>query len=76
MDLSFGGARLGGGGKLYELIFFKVSVYGLIEKLSILFDCVLLITMSRNAVKDRIFSGVLDDELIYWILAWALSINL
>ena len=45
MDLSLGGARMGGGGKLYELIFFKVSVYDLIEKLSILFVCVLSIKL-------------------------------
>ena len=76
MDLSLGGARLGGGGKLYELIFFKVSVYDLIEKRSILFVCILSIKVSRNEVKYRIFSGVLDDVLIYWILAWSLLITL
>ena len=76
MDLSLGGARLGGGGKLYELIFFKVSVYDLIEKRSILFVCILSIKVSRNEVKYRIFSGVLDDVLTYWILAWSLLITL
>lgn len=54
--------RFGGGGKLYELIFFSVSIYDPIEKLSISFARVLKIIVSSREVKNRIFSGIRDGS--------------
>ena len=67
-----GGGRFGGGGKLYELILFKVSIYEPIEKLSILFTCLLKIIVSSKAVKKRILSGVRNEELMYWTFVLSL----
>jgi hypothetical protein len=68
MNFKLGGiglGGLGGGGKLYELIFFNVSIYEPIKKLSILFACLLKIIVSSKEVKNRILSGVRDEELMY-----------